>query len=277
MSTTCELSQSKQHLHDQINKTKILHSEWYILTREKPKTASKWRWYPLLNYMSCITSARLYLFPIFEQGFFRASLVSLEFYIDPTILGCFWKDILKGRAFLRAQSLPNHTSVDCINYWLVYNLGIGVLRRIVGMKRCTGTAEQTRGMSESTEGTESACKCQGESTGHVVIIWTSCSVNLRFFQSSWRLSCYFTNVSLTLVNCFPSSSVFSRRQLPLMPDCTVVQQRESKRRERTGARDVFSEDKEKGETETWNSCRLVQNSPRHCFCSLERMTPCFQE
>lgn len=57
----------------------------------------------------------------------------------------------------------------------------------------------------------SACQCQGESRGQVLIMWISCSANLRLFQSSWRLSCYFTNFSLPLVIYLPLSSLFGSK------------------------------------------------------------------
>lgn len=38
-------------------------------------------------------------------------------------------------------------------------------------------------------------------------MWMSRSANLRLFQGSWRLSCYFTNFLLPLVICLPLSSL----------------------------------------------------------------------
>lgn len=57
----------------------------------------------------------------------------------------------------------------------------------------------------------SACKHWGESRGQVLIKWMSCSANLRLFQGSWRLSCYFSNFSVPLVICLPLSSLAANK------------------------------------------------------------------
>lgn len=151
--------------------------------------------------MTCRTCARLHLFPIFQQRLFRASLLSGVLNCCPSRLSL--KEYQEKRTVFKSSGSNKSYLWSA---WFVNSLGIIVLQR-AQKKHWNSWADTWVREQKSLI----YHKYQGESRGQVLIMWMSQAVKLRLFQGSWKLSCYFANVSLLLSICLSLSFLFVRR------------------------------------------------------------------